>query len=156
MLRILFGTQVDLAIYLLTTVLVGLSGCGLTINNPALSSGSSGTPTGTPASTPIQLHAGGQEWSVNGANIQLYAAGTQGMASSATPLLTQPVATDSSGNLTITEAYACPSPTSQVYFVARGGNLGQKTRQMKSPMYRKRWGAISLRLALETNPTPTH
>jgi trimeric autotransporter adhesin len=67
---------------------------------------------------------GGPEWSVSGANIQLYAAGTQGMGSSATPLLAHPVATDSSGNLTITEAYACSSPTSQVYLVASGGNPG--------------------------------
>ena len=125
MLRILFGRQVYLAICLLAAAL-GLSGCGYSANNSAPASGSPSAPTGTAASTavPIQLHVGGAEWSVSGANIQLYAAGTQGMASSATALLTQPVATDSSGNLTITEAYACPSPTSQVYLVASGGNPG--------------------------------
>ena len=122
MLRILFGRQVYLAICLLAAAL-GLSGCGYSANNSAPASGSS--PSGTAsAAVAIQLHVGGAEWSVSGASIQLYAAGTQGTAAAATPLLTQPVATDSSGNLTITEAYACPSPTSQVYLVASGGNPG--------------------------------
>jgi Chitobiase/beta-hexosaminidase C-terminal domain len=118
-------TQAYLAICLLAAAL-GLAGCGLTINNSALSTTSSGTPTGTAANTPvpIQIHVGGPEWSVSGANIQLYAAGTQGMGSSAAPLLAHPVATDSSGDLTITEAYACPSATSQIYLVASGGNPG--------------------------------
>ncbi len=118
-------TQAYLAICLLAAAL-GLGGCGLTINNSALSNGSTGTPTGTASGTPvpIQIHVGGPEWSVSGANIQLYAAGTQGMSSSATPLLAHPVTTHSGGDLTITEAYACPSPTSQVYLVASGGNPG--------------------------------
>ena len=118
-------TQAYLAICLLAAAL-GLGGCGLTINNSALSNSSSGSPTGTAANTPvpIQIHVGGPEWSVSGANIQVYATGTQGMGSSATPLLAHPVTTDSSGDLTITEAYACPSSTSQVYLVASGGNPG--------------------------------
>jgi hypothetical protein len=103
-----------------------ITGCGLTVNNPVLFNGSSSTPTETAANTPvpIQIHVGGPEWFVSGADIQLYAAGTQGLGSSATALLTQPVATDSSGNLTITETYACPSATSQLYLVASGGNPG--------------------------------
>ena len=47
--------------------------------------------------------------------------GTTGTASAASPLLTQPVSTDSNGNFRITETYSCPSPTSQLYLVASGG-----------------------------------
>jgi Chitobiase/beta-hexosaminidase C-terminal domain len=117
--------RVDLAICFLAAA-VGLSGCGSSANNAAPSSGSSNPPAAAPADTSvqIQLHVGSHEWSVSGASIQLYAAGTQGAGSSATPLLTQPVATDTNGNLTITEAYTCPAAASQLYLVASGGNPG--------------------------------
>jgi trimeric autotransporter adhesin len=124
-LRLSFAPQVGLALCLLAAA-IGLSGCGSSANISAPSSGSSNPPAAAPADTSvqIQLHVGGPEWSVSGANIQLYAASTQGAGSSATPLLTQPVATDTNGNLTITEAYTCPAATSQLYLVASGGNPG--------------------------------
>src|ERR1035441_2135802 len=67
---------------------------------------------------------GGQQ-PITGSTIQLYAAGTTGDGSAATPLLTTPVATDSSGDFTITGDYTCPStPPANVYLVATGGNPG--------------------------------
>ena len=59
-----------------------------------------------------------------GSSVQLYAAGTTGYGSAATALLSSPVVTDASGSFTITGSYTCPSPTSQLYIVARDGNPG--------------------------------
>jgi hypothetical protein len=66
---------------------------------------------------------GGQQ-PITGSTIQLYAAGTTGDGSAATPLLTTPVATDSSGDFTITNDYTCPTPSTNVYLAATGGNPG--------------------------------
>ncbi len=68
------------------------------------------------------VHGGQQP--VTGSSVQLYAAGTTGYGSAATALLSSPVVTDASGSFTITGGYTCPSPTSQLYIVARGGNPG--------------------------------
>ncbi|MEO6910292.1 MAG: choice-of-anchor D domain-containing protein, partial [Edaphobacter sp.] len=61
---------------------------------------------------------------VTGASLQLYAVGTTGDGSSATPLLAQPIASDASGNFSLTGTYTCPSPSSLVYVTASGGNPG--------------------------------
>jgi trimeric autotransporter adhesin len=81
------------------------------------------------ANTPIPLlvkhgkvHGGQQP--VSGSTIQLYAVGTTGDGSPATPLLTQAVTTDSNGDFNITGDYSCPSSASLVYLVATGGNPG--------------------------------
>jgi streptogramin lyase len=66
---------------------------------------------------------GGQQ-PVSAASIQLYAAGLTGNASAATPLLTTPVLTDSSGSFNITGDYTCPTNAAPVYLVATGGNPG--------------------------------
>jgi trimeric autotransporter adhesin len=66
---------------------------------------------------------GGQQ-AVSGSTIQLYAVGTTGDGSPATPLLTQAVTTDASGDFNITGDYSCPSATSLVYIVATGENPG--------------------------------
>jgi hypothetical protein len=111
----------------LAMVMLALSGCGLTINNPAFG-GVSPVPSPTPAasdsSPPIHGHVGGAQWSVSASNIQLYSTGTQGTASSAHPLLAKAVVTDANGDFTITGGYVCPSPTSVLYLVATGGNPG--------------------------------
>jgi hypothetical protein len=65
---------------------------------------------------------------VSGAAVTLYAAGTTGYSSAASPLIvtgsaTQ-VTTSSSGQFTIPAGYACPSQSSQMYLVALGGNAG--------------------------------
>jgi hypothetical protein len=66
---------------------------------------------------------GGQQ-AVTGATIQLYAVGTAGDGSASTPLLTQAVTTDASGEFSITGDYTYPTPTSLVYLVATGDNPG--------------------------------
>lgn len=66
---------------------------------------------------------GGQQ-PVSAAAIQLYATGSAGNASAATPLLTTPVLTDGNGAFNITAGYTCPSASAQVYIVATGGNPG--------------------------------
>src|SRR5277367_6585530 len=68
------------------------------------------------------VHGGQQP--VSGATIQLYAAATTGYGASATPLLTSTVTSDSTGSFSITGDYTCPSSTSQLYIVAKGGNPG--------------------------------
>jgi streptogramin lyase len=69
------------------------------------------------------VHGGQQP--VSGAAISLYAAGFAGKGAGATDLLAGVhVTTDSGGNFVITGDYTCPSATTQVYLVARGGNPG--------------------------------
>jgi hypothetical protein len=68
------------------------------------------------------VHGGQQP--VSGASIQLYAAANTGYGATALPLLTSPVTSDTNGNFSITGDYTCPSSTSQLYLVARGGNPG--------------------------------
>jgi len=67
---------------------------------------------------------GGQQ-PVSGASITLYAAGSGGAGVGAYNLLTpNSVTTDGSGSFGITGDYTCPTATTQVYIVARGGNPG--------------------------------
>jgi sugar lactone lactonase YvrE len=66
---------------------------------------------------------GGQQ-AVSGATIQLWAVGTAGDASAATPLLNPAVTTDANGNFNITGLYTCPTASSLVYLTGTGGNPG--------------------------------
>jgi streptogramin lyase len=66
---------------------------------------------------------GGQQPIINAA-ISLYASGSDGPGKSATNLLKAPVYTDADGKFSITGDYVCPSATTQVYIVSRGGNPG--------------------------------
>jgi lysophospholipase L1-like esterase len=85
---------------------------------------------------------GGQE-PISGSSVQLYAVGTTGDKSAATPLLATTVTTSDgsgalngnanagnakntlpAGSFTLTGAYVCPSQSTQVYLVATGGNPG--------------------------------
>jgi hypothetical protein len=79
------------------------------------------TPTTTVGATGY-VHGGQQP--VSGASIQLYAVGTSGDGSAATPLLTQVVTSDANGNFSLRGLYTCPTPGSLVYVVATGGNPG--------------------------------
>jgi hypothetical protein len=66
---------------------------------------------------------------VSGAMIQIYAAGSTGNGSAATPMLTQTVSTDSAGYFSITGLYTCGQSntgaaiagSNQIYMVATGG-----------------------------------
>jgi lysophospholipase L1-like esterase len=90
-----------------------LSGCSVNTQQAALP-GSAGV-TG-------RVHGGSQP--VSSSTIQIYAAGTTGIGSAATPLLSSPVTTDASGGFTVTGLYTCPSATTPVYITATGGNPG--------------------------------
>ncbi|MCU1249388.1 MAG: repeat containing protein [Edaphobacter sp.] len=61
---------------------------------------------------------------VSGAAVQLYAAGSTGYGSAGTALLTTALTTNSTGVFTVPAGYACPSSSTQVYLIARGGNPG--------------------------------
>jgi hypothetical protein len=77
---------------------------------------------------------GGQQ-PVSGATIQLYAVGTSGDGSMATPLLpvANPVTSDANGNFSFGGQYSCANAT-EVYLVATGGNPGlQPTAQVPMP-----------------------
>ncbi len=67
---------------------------------------------------------GGQQ-AISGAKMYLYAAGTTGYGTGATSLLSGGfVTTDANGRFAITNAYTCPSATTQVYMLGVGGNTG--------------------------------
>ena len=109
-----------------------LTGCG------------AGEPVGDLQSRDLHgiVHAGQQP--VTGAPLQMYAVGSTGDASATTLLLSVPVTTSDgtsnpanssaitgnqlnqlpAGSLTITGDFICPTPNSQVYLVAVGGNPG--------------------------------
>jgi PKD repeat protein len=94
----------------------------LTVTN---SSGLSGTATAqaTIGNPPIEntVMAGSQP--VSNSFVQLYAVGTGGTAGTI-PVLNASVVTDQVGRFSISGKYTCPSPDSQMYLTATGGNLG--------------------------------
>jgi lysophospholipase L1-like esterase len=69
----------------------------------------------------------GAQQPVSGTSLQLYAVGTNGDGSAATPLLSSMVLTDGSGSFSLTGAYTCPGGNPLVYLVATGGNPGSGT-----------------------------
>jgi len=94
-----------------------LSGCGQNIGTSAVASGNN------------DLHGsvhGGQQ-PITGATIQLYAVGTTGDGSAATPLIGSTVTTDVNGFFTITGLFTCPTASSLVYLLASNGNPGLTT-----------------------------
>lgn len=110
---------------------VSLVGCGGSTGTPVGCTSSCGGGGGGSSSYTGVVHAGTQP--VAGATIQMYAVGSTGNASAATPMLTKSITTNSGGQFTLTGAYACGqsstgaainSPSNQVYLVATGGSVG--------------------------------
>ena len=97
-----------------TVALIALSGCAASIS-PIQDSVEVGGMHGTVM--------GGQQ-PVGFSSIQIYAVGTTGYGSPATPLLNRPVTTDQYGNFNLTGTFTCPSPSTQVYMAVTGGNPG--------------------------------
>jgi len=92
---------------------VGTTGCGTTALSPIPVNGQA-----------FSGHVHGGLQPVANASIQLYAPGTTGYGAAAFSLLTQPVSSDQNGNFTITGLYTCPSASTPVYMVVKGGNPG--------------------------------
>jgi streptogramin lyase len=123
-------------------VAIGMCAIALTLTGCGVGGSSSSATVGA---APLQVHGGisgnvhGGQQPVTSAKIQLYAVGSSGLASAATPLIpaadqvvynpaatagTTGALTDSNGNFLITGDYTCPTPSPQVYLVATGGNSG--------------------------------
>ena len=99
----------------LTLALAAASLCGCNLSLP-----SSSRP-----GQPLQGRVFGGQQPVSGASIVLYAAGSTGAGAGAVNLLApNTVTTDASGSFAITGDYMCPTATTPVYLVARGGNPG--------------------------------
>ncbi|MES2391780.1 MAG: putative Ig domain-containing protein [Acidobacteriota bacterium] len=108
-----------LPILVLASSLAPLSGCG--INSSTLTQGSSQTPPAT--SHIISGHVHGGQQPVKGAVMQLWAVGTAGYGSPATPLISLNKTTDATGAFDITGDYSCTG-NPLVYLTATGGNTG--------------------------------
>ena len=101
------------AVLIVVAALITITGCGFSGSATAFTS---------PIAIGGSVHGGRQP--VSGSRIQLYAAGISGTGSAAQPLLSSPVESDSYGKFSIPATYHCPSPSAQIYLVARGGNPG--------------------------------
>ncbi|HEX7157913.1 MAG TPA: hypothetical protein VF214_02770, partial [Edaphobacter sp.] len=116
------------ALFAAALLSLALSGCGAgTVQSTSGNSGSQGSGGSSSASAYTgaifsgKVLAGTQP--IANAAVQLYAAGTTGNGSTATALISTILSTDAKGAFT-TPAYQCPSATSLVYLIARGGNAG--------------------------------
>ncbi|MES2393310.1 MAG: polysaccharide lyase family 7 protein, partial [Acidobacteriota bacterium] len=78
--------------------------------------------TATPAATHLRGSVHGGQQPVATSTIQLWQVDTTGAG--AKSMLTTTVLTDASGSFSITNDFTCPSPTTQVYITATGGNPG--------------------------------
>lgn len=85
--------------------------------------GLNSTSSANPQSRPVTGMVHGGQQPVTGSQIVLWAAGTTGDGSAATPLTT-PILTDPSGSFRLDRAYTCPSASSLTYITATGGNPG--------------------------------
>ncbi|HWB32971.1 MAG TPA: NHL repeat-containing protein [Acidobacteriaceae bacterium] len=107
------------AFLLATSLLVFSAGCAIDLRS--VSENESGAA--------LQGRVRGGQQPVSGAAIHLYAAGSS-VGSGATDLLApHAVATNAAGYFNITGDYTCPTPNTQVYLVATGGNPGLATGQ---------------------------
>jgi len=96
---------------------VALTGCGV--------AGTGDAPSAGTLSLSGRVHGGQQP--VSGSTIQLWAAGSSGYGSAATPKLTSVVTTDAGGNFNFSTLYTCPSSTTQMYVTATQGNPGMSS-----------------------------
>ena len=98
----------------LTPVLLILTGCALTANQPLPSD---------LASSAVQGSVYGGQQPVAGSLVSIYAAGTTAYGKGATLLAS--TTTDANGNFNFaTGAYTCPFATTPIYLTAKGGNAG--------------------------------
>ena len=106
-----------LSLYTLPSLVLLLMGCGIATQTSSLSA-----PQGK--TTHLRAVVTGGQQPIAGASVQMYAVGTTGDQSSATPLLTSPVFSNATGGFDLDGLYTCPSASSQVYLTATAGNPG--------------------------------
>jgi hypothetical protein len=102
--------------------ILGMAGV-LALAGCAASSNELQTSVPAPVSLATAPHGeafGGQQ-PVSGMTLQLYAAGSTGYGSAATPLFSPATSTNSSGSFSF-PTYHCPTPSTQVYLVGTGGD----------------------------------
>ena len=109
----------DLKLGVVFTALVFIAGCG---GNASFGPGTQGQ--GSTLTLKGRLLGG--QFPVQGAEVQLYAAGSSGYGTGAQALLSSPVTTDQYGNFTVTD-FTCPSDGVETYIVSTGGNPGTGT-----------------------------
>ncbi len=100
-----------------------IAACALTLGLAGCSATTASNAPLTQA-TSLSGRAHGGNFPIQNATVQLYAAGSGGYGSPATPLLDTAITTDSNGIFTITGHYTCPTPSTQVYLTTMGGNPG--------------------------------
>ncbi len=102
-------------------MVAALTGCGTVV--VPIETGPPPPPVGSFAGRPFSgtVMAGSQP--IDGAAVQIFAAGTGGNGSAPSRLLPSAVTSDSSGNFAIPAGYPCPLPGSRLYLVARGGSV---------------------------------
>jgi hypothetical protein len=93
-----------------------LTGCG---TGAGMSSG-----LGTVQGAAVHGNVHGGQQPIVGAILQLYAAGSSGYGSAATPLISSVVKTDSSGNFSIGGDFTCTSGSQLIYLTATQGDAG--------------------------------
>ena len=106
---------IEVAAILGTVGVIALTGCGTGSVNQ-----SSVTPPITLATAAHGEVFGGQQ-PVSGMTLQLYAAGSTGYGSAATPLFSPATTTGANGSFSF-PTYTCPTSTTQVYLVGTGGD----------------------------------
>ena len=107
-----------------------LGGCGSGLSKSAgEGGGGTGTGGGGTGTTSIAgaafsgvVMAAGKP--VEGATVQVFAAGTTGAGMGATALESAALVTDASGAFSVAAGYACAGSSTQVYVTARGGKVG--------------------------------
>ena len=100
-----------------STLAILLGGCGA-------GNFGSNIPAATGSQVKLEGFVHGGQQPIVGSTVQLYAAGSSADQSAATPLIAAAPVTDASGAFSITGLYTCPSITTEVYLIAKGGNPG--------------------------------
>ena len=99
-----------------------VSGCGGTSEVP-LSITVPSSPTGY-AGVAFGGYVFGGTSPVAGASVEIFSTGTTGAGSASNALLSAALTTDATGAFSVPSGYTCPSSSSQLFLVARGGSVG--------------------------------